>query len=58
MKWKFKKAEQILKYCIEKTYEIEVKSSASALDEHNKDFCLFCTMLKNCKQYTKDPLLL
>jgi len=31
-----------MKYSLEKTYEVEVKSSASALEENNKDlFVLF-----------------
>jgi len=42
MKWRSKKAAQKMKYSIEKTYEVEVKSSASALEEIDKDlFVLF-----------------
>jgi len=37
-KLRFKKVVQKLKYCIEKTYKVEVKTSASALDENDKDF--------------------
>jgi len=46
MKWRSKKAAQKLKYCIEKTYEVEVMPSASALEENDKDLCLFCAMLE------------
>jgi len=56
MKWRSKKAAQKLKYCIEKTYEVEVKSSASALEENDKDLCLFCAMLEELQAIYKDPL--
>jgi len=35
-----------LKYRIEKTYEVEVMPSASALEENDKDLFLFCAMLE------------
>jgi len=57
MKWTSKKVAQKLKYCIEKTYEVEVKSSASALEENDKDLCLFCAMLEELQAINKDPLL-
>jgi len=47
-----------LKYCIEKTYEVEVKSSSSALEENDKDLCLFYAMLEEPQATYKDPLLL
>jgi len=57
-KLRFKKAVHKLKYCIKKAYKLEVKSSASTLDENNKDFYVcFVPCWKNCKKYTKDPLL-
>jgi len=56
MKWRSKKVAQKLK-CIDKTYEVEVKSSASALDENDKDLCLFCAMLEGLQAIYKDPLL-
>jgi len=56
-KWRSKKAAQKLKYFIDKTYEVEVKSSASALDENDKDLCLFCAMLEELQAIYKDPLL-
>jgi len=52
-KWRFEKAEQKLKYCIEKTYKVELQSSASALDENNKDLCLFCAMLEELQAIYK-----
>jgi len=52
-KWRFKKVEWKLKYCIEKTYEVEVKSSASALDESNKDLCLCCVMSEELQAICK-----
>jgi len=55
MKWRSEKAAQKLKYCIEKTYEVEVKSSSSALEENDKD--LFCSVLEEPQAIYKDPLL-
>jgi len=57
MKWRSKKSAQKLKYCIEKTYEVEVKSSSSALEENDKDLCLFYAMLEEPQATYKDPLL-
>jgi len=45
--------EQKLKYCINKTYKVEVKSSAPALDKNDKDLCLFCAMLKELQAIYK-----
>ena len=57
-KLRFEKAVQKLKYCIEKAYEVEVKSSASTLDENDKHFYVcFVPCWKNCKKYSKDPLV-
>jgi len=52
-----KKAAQKLKYCIEKTYEVEVKSSSSALEENDKALCLFCAMFEEPQAIYRDPLL-
>jgi len=51
------RAARKLKYCIEKTYEVKVKSSFSALEENDKDLCLFCAMLEEPQAIYKDPLL-
>jgi len=56
MKWKSKKAAQKLKYCV-KTYDVEVKSSHSALEENDKDLCLICAMLEELQAIYKDPLV-
>jgi len=57
MKLRSKKAAQKLKYCIEKTYEVEVKSSSSALEENDKALCLFCAMFEEPQAIYRDPLL-
>jgi len=57
MKWRSEKAAQKLKYCIEKTYEVELKSSASALEENDKDLWLFCAMLEEPQAIYKNPLV-
>jgi len=57
MKWRSKKAAQKLKYSTEKTYKVKVKSSSSALEENDKDLCLFCTMLEEPQAIYKDPLV-
>jgi len=56
MRWRSKKTAQKLKYCVEKTYEVRVKSSASALEENDKDLCLFCATLEELQAIYKDPL--
>ena len=53
MKWRSKKAAQKLKYCMEKTYEVELKSPASASEENNKDLWLFCAMLEELQAIYK-----
>jgi len=52
-KLRFNEATQKLKYCIEKTYEVEVKSSALALEENDKHLCLFCAMLEELQEIHK-----
>ena len=50
---RIKKVAQKLKYCIEKIYKVEVKSSASALDENSEDLCLCCAMLEELQEIYK-----
>jgi len=48
---KLLKPVQKLKYCIEKTYEVELQSSDSDLDEnHKEDYVCFMPCWKNCKK--------
>ena len=43
-----------LKYCIEKTYEVELQSSDSDLDEnHKQDIGLFCAILQELQEIIK-----
>ena len=56
---KLLKPVQKLKCCIEKTYEVELQSSDSDLDEnHKEDICLFCAMLEELQKQSKDPLFI
>jgi len=51
---KLLKPVQKLKYCIEKTYELELQSSDSDLDKyHNEDICLFRAMLEELQEIIK-----
>jgi len=50
-KHKLLKPVRKLKYCIEKTYEVELWSSDSDLDEnHKEDIFCFVPCWKNCKK--------
>jgi len=52
--WKLLKPVQKLKYCIEKTCEVELQSSDSDLDEnHKEDICLFRAMLEELQEIIK-----
>jgi len=51
---KLLKPVQKLKCCIEKTYEVELQSSDSDLDEnHKEDICLFRAMLEELQEIIK-----
>ena len=50
---KLLKPVQKLKYCIEKTYEVELQSSNSDLDENHKHLCLFRAMLEELQEIIK-----
>ena len=53
-KQKLLKPVQKLKYCIEKTYEVELQSSDSDLDlNHKEDICLFHAMLEELQEIIK-----
>jgi len=55
MKWRFKKAAQKLKYCIEKTYEVEV-ICLSIRRERQRFMFVLCHVEELLAIY-KDPLL-
>jgi len=52
-KQKLLKPAQKLNDCIEKTYKVELQSSASELYENKEDICLFRTMLEELKEIIK-----
>ena len=53
-KRKLLKSVQKLKYCIEKTYELELQSSDSDLDKNRKeDICLFHAMSEQLQEIIK-----
>jgi len=53
-KWKLLKPVQKLEFCIEKTYEVELQSSDSGLDEnHKEDMSVSCHVRRTARNNQK-----